>query len=301
MNILITGSSGYIGKKFYDHATQNNISAIGLSRKPSPDQKHIVVPDFLTHRQWSDVFKDIDTVVHTVGLAHVKRPDQDFYTSNFEITKKLAFECINAGVRRFVFLSSVAVYGQNNYPGKVSLSTRLCPQTAYGKSKLLAEEFLLNLHAKGKLDVVLIRPPMVYGPSCPGNIQLLIKAIQRGIPLPFKGINNQRSFICIENLCSAMLQCALHPTAPGNTFLVSDDHDISIETLIQSLAQGINVPPKLFYCPPSLLKGLAKVLGKEETLMKLIGSYQIDITDIQTKLNWYPETKPFDGLLKSAS
>lgn len=303
MNILVTGATGFIGQALCNYLAKNQYNPYVLVRRPSTNlkaKKQFVVDNFQEYKDWNHVFKDINTVVHTAGLAHVKSEDQNFYDVNFELTKKLALECINAGVKRFVFLSSMAVYGKVHYQEPVTLSTPLLPKTAYAHSKLQAEEFLLNLHVKGDLEVIIIRPPVVYGPQCPGNVNLLIKAIKHNIPLPFAGIKNLRSLIYVDNLCHAIMSAALSPHSPGNVFLVSDSEDVSIKTLIQSLAKGLNKSAKLFPFPASLLGRGLKIVGKEDMLMKLIGSFQIDISDIQQKLNWKPIASVQDGLLKTA-
>jgi nucleoside-diphosphate-sugar epimerase len=259
------------------------------------------VHDFLEHDEWEKILDGMDVVIHTAGLAHVKgRPDQDYYHINTEITKKLALECIKAGVKKFVFVSSVAVYGVSSSKKEISLSTPLNPTTPYGRSKTLAEHFLQDLQARGDIEVTIVRPPVVYGPAGPGNVKFLIKAINHNLPMPFAGIQNLRSMIYIDNLCHALMACASSPNSAGHAFLVSDGEDISTEYLIQALAKGLHKSSKLIPFPMSLLKFVLKLVGKEEMLEKIIGSFQIDISDIQQKLGWKPIVTVQEGLIKTA-
>ena len=300
MNILVTGASGFVGNALCDHLSRQGLNAYGLLRKTREDlnvKRQFLVEDFLNHSDWAEILKDMDGVIHTAGLAHVKgRPDKDYYDINTEITKKLALECVKAGVKRFVYISSLAVYGVSSSQDIVAFSTPLNPITPYGHSKLLAEKFLQNLHEKGTLEVVIVRPPLVYGPNAPGNVLTLLKAIKKNMPFPFKSVQNRRSMVFVKNLADALLVCVTHSTAKGNTFFVSDDHPLSIEELIQGLAKGMGKKANLFYVPEFLMKIPFKILGKTETLEKITGSLQLDISHIQNTLGWKPPVSVEEGL-----
>lgn len=199
MNVLVTGANGFVGQHLCDHLTRNGINTYALLRTFSNTlnvKEQFVVKDFFNQEEWGKILNEIDVVIHTAGLAHVKgRPDKDYYDINTKMTEILALECIKTGVSRFVYMSSLSVHGI------YSSETILTPQsschmaTAYGKSKLLAEKMLRDMTKDSNLDVVIVRPPLVYGPSAPGNIRTLVKAIKKGIPFPFMKIKNQRSMI----------------------------------------------------------------------------------------------------------
>lgn len=292
MNILVTGANGFVGRELSNYLFKNGLNPFGLLRKKEKElnvKQQFIVDNFLEHTDWEPILKGMDVVIHTAGLAHAKnRADKDYYEINTEMTKKLALECVKAGVKRLVYISSIAVYGISSSHEIVTLATPLKPTTAYGRSKLLAEEFLNDIQETGKLEIVIVRPPLIYGANAPGNLDLLVKAIKYNLPLPFSTATNLRSMISIQNLCDCLLKSAVDPKAPGNTFLVSDTTDLSTPTLIQYLAKGLNKSPKLFPFPLKLLHFLMKILKKEETLEKIIGSLQLDTSHIQNTLGWKP-------------
>ena len=292
MNLLVVGASGFVGRALCTYMSHQGLNPYGLLRKKQEDlnvKKQFIVQDFLNHSDWGPILKGMDGVIHTAGLAHANgRTDKEYYDINTELTKKLALECIKAGVKRFVYISSVSVYGISSSQDSVTLSTPLHPITPYGHSKLLAEIFLKELQEKGILEVVIIRPPLIYGADAPGNINFLLKAIKYNLPMPFARVKNLRSMMYVLNLCDCLINCAINPKASGNTFLVSDAEDISITTLIQRLAKGLKKSPKLFPFPFKAIQYLLKIAGKEETLEKMTGSLQLDISHIQSTLGWKP-------------
>lgn len=292
MNILVTGASGFVGRGVCKALSLTKHNGYALLRRPQEGlkvKKQFIVEDFLSHSDWEAILKGMDVVIHTAGLAHVKRhPAQNYCDINTEITKKLALECVKAGVKRFVFISTVSIYGVSSSQEIISLLTPYNPITPYGQSKLLAENFLQELYKVGTIETVIIRPPIVYGPAAPGNVQTLLKAIRKGIPLPFAATQNRRSMVFIENLADALLLCATHPKAKGNTYFVSDGRPVSIGELITGLARGMGEKARLFYFPDFLIRTPLKLLGKEEILEKITGSLQLDISDIQKTLGWKP-------------
>jgi nucleoside-diphosphate-sugar epimerase len=304
MNLLVVGANGFVGRALCTHMSRKGLSPYGLLRKTQENldvKKQFIVEDFLNHSDWGSILKGMDGVIHTAGLAHANgRPEKDYYDVNTELTKKLALECVKAGVKRFVFISSISVYGISSSQNIVTLSTPLHPIIPYGLSKLLAENFLKELHKQGVLEVVVIRPPLIYGANAPGNINFLLKAIKCNVPMPFARVKNLRSLLHVENLCDCLINCAINPKAPGNTFLVSDAADISITSLIQHLAKGLNKYPKLFPFPFNLIYYILKIAGKEETLEKLTGSLQLDISHIQKTLGWKPVVSVQEGLEATA-
>lgn len=304
MKILVTGANGFVGRHLCDSLPQKGIHTYALLRKHSKEIKvneQFIVEDYLTFDQWQKILKGIDAVIHTAGLAHVKeRCDKDYQDINTEMTKRLALECAKAGVKRFVFISSTHVHVSSSINGILTPTSPLNPRTSYGKSKLLAEEALREVEKSSDLEVVVVRPPLVYGPHVKGNVRSLLKAIRKNIPLPFAKTQNQRSMVCVDNLVDALALCATHPKAKGKTYFISDDRALSVGELIQRLAKGMGRKAHLFYFPEILLRIPLKLLGKEETLEKITGSLQLDISDIQRDLGWKPVISASEGLKKTA-
>lgn len=304
MNILVTGASGFVGKALCAHIPRHGFNAYGLLRKRQENlkvTKQFIVEDFLKHSDWESILKGMDAVIHTAGLAHVKgRPDKDYYEINTEITKKLALECVKNGIKRFVYISSIHVHASSESPYILTPQSPFNPQTAYGKSKVSAEKCLREIEIHSGLEVVIVRPPLVYGPNVSGNVLTLLRSIQKGLPLPFARTKNKRSMVFVENLADALVLCASHPAAKGNNFFITDNNDLSIEGLIQGLAEGMGKPANLFYLPEILLKIPFKLFRKSDYLGKIIGSLQVDSRDIQETLGWKPLVSGKEGLLETA-
>ena len=210
-----------------------------------------------------------------------------------ESTRRIAEHAVKAGVKRFIFLSSVKVNGDsefnNNKKNKIiDINDKPNPKDNYAKSKLEAENILLEIAAKTNMEVVIVRSPLVYGYGVKGNLAKLIKLIKIGVPLPFSLVKNQRSMIGINNLVDVLLICINHPNASGKTFLVSDGKDLSTKELIQFIASGLGKSANLFPVPISLLKFASYIVGKESEIDRLIGSLQVDITYTSKILNWRP-------------
>ncbi len=303
MNILITGANGFIGRALSEYLSKAQHSVFALVRTPHPDlqvQDQFIVCDFLKQDDWSLIFKGIDVVIHLAGIVHTKGLSvQDYDEINSELTKKLATECVKAGVKRFVFISTVNVHGCSSSKEILTIKSPTKPLLSYGKSKLQAEEILRDIEKKDGLDVVIIRPPVVYGPYAKGNVDLLIKAIQMNIPFPFAGVKNRRSLIYLDNLVDAIALTAIHPDAKGHTYYVSDDHSLCIVELIQKLGKGLEKSPLLFPFPQILLRVPLKLLGKEEMLEKITGSLELDISDIKTSIGWKPVVSVEEGLRRT--
>jgi nucleoside-diphosphate-sugar epimerase len=304
MNILVTGANGFVGRALCDHLTHKGMNTYALLRRPQENlnvKQQFIVENLLEHADWGPILKGINVVIHTAGLAHVRgRPDKDYYDINTEITKKLALECVKAGVKRFVYVSSTHVHVSSASPDILTPESSFNPKTAYGKSKLLAEKALREIEKGSGLEIVIVRPPLVYGPNVSGNVLTLLKAIKKNMPFPFGNIQNRRSMIFIKNLTDALSVCATHSAAHGHTFFVSDDRPLSIGELIQGLATGMDKRANLFYFPEILMKIPFKLLGKSETLEKITGSLQLDISPIQKTLGWRPPVSVEEGLEATA-
>jgi nucleoside-diphosphate-sugar epimerase len=303
MNILVTGASGFVGQHLCDHLTRNGMNTYALLRTFTERLKvkdQFVVKDFLKHTEWEKTLKGMDIVIHTAGLAHVKgRSDEDYYTINTKMTEKLALECVKAGVKRFVYISSMSVHGCSSSVSVLTPQSSCNPLTAYGKSKLLAEKMLRDMEQDGALEVVIVRPPLIYGPFAPGNARILSKAIRKGIPFPFAATKNQRDMVYVENIVDALRVCATHPVAKGNTFFITDNHSLSIGDLIRGLAKGMDRKARLFHLPEACLRIPLRLLKREEILEKIMGSYRLDASAIKEILGWTPPISAAEGLEKT--
>ncbi len=235
-----------------------------------------------------------DAVVHLAARVHVMReraadPLAEFRRVNVEATERLARSAAAAGARRFVFVSSVKVNGEETTAGEAFCADDApAPEDAYGVSKHEAEEALRRVGVETGLEIVVIRPPLVYGPGVKGNFRTMLDWLRRGLPLPLASLDNRRSFVGVDNLCDLILCCLSHPDAANETFLVSDGQDLSTPELLRLAGDAMGLPARLWPCPPSLLKGAAALVGKPGIAQRLCGNLQVDISKTREVLGWHP-------------
>jgi UDP-glucose 4-epimerase len=258
----------------------------------------VAVADQDERTDWTAALKGVQTVVHLAGRVHVMRdrvgdPLAAFRRTNVEGTLNLARQAASVGVRRLVFISSVKVNGE---AGAYRESDPPSPLEPYGLSKLEAEAGLREIAALTGLGVVVIRPPLVYGPDVKANFQALVRAIERGIPLPLGAVPNRRSLVARDNLVDFIVTCLDHPAASGQTFLVSDGEDMSTPTLIRRIAHVMHRPARLLPVPVNVLWAVATITGKRAVAQRLLGSLQVDITKARTMLGWTPPLTVDEGL-----
>ncbi len=305
---LITGAGGFIG-------TALNLALTGLHRptrrafrirQGNGDPDNLVVGNLDEHTDWQRALEGVDAVIHLAGRAHVMRDTAtdslaEYRLINVQATAKLAMDAAKQGVRRLVYLSSVKVNGErttDDHP--FSEIDTPHPEDAYGRSKLEAEQALRDIADETGLEVVILRPPLVYGPGVKGNFLRMIRLIDRGVPLPLASINNRRSLIYIGNLVDAIITCLDVPAAAGKIFLVSDGEDVSTPNLIRKLAGAMGRPSRLMSCPPTLLHIGAALLGKRAAAMRLTGSLAVDSARIRNELSWKPRYSIDQGLNETA-
>jgi nucleoside-diphosphate-sugar epimerase len=243
-------------------------------------------------------------VVHLAGMPQkVKDSDTDslveYRRVNVTGTERLAEKSAASGVKRFIFMSSVKVCGEGKQEPYKEEDKQM-PAGPYSLSKYEAEQKLHEIAAKTRMEVVVIRPPLVYGPGVKANFLNLLKIVSRGIPLPFASINNSRSFIYLGNLIDAVMTCMVHPRAAGNTYLVSDDEDLSTPRLILKIAEAIGKSGRLFFFPPNLLRLIARLIGKTDSLNRLQNSLSVDISKICSDLDWRPCHSVDEGVTATA-
>lgn len=273
-NILVTGASGFVGSHFIDYLIKYNINYSVFSER------------ILSNYRLSD-YGRVDVIVHLAGLAHNKaRSDGEIYNVNTQGTIELAKKAKMNGVKRFVFMSSVAVYGTDTQ-SPITEDTQLSPITSFAKSKYEAELGLLSLSDKN-FEVVIIRTPLVYGRYAPANFNLLLKLVSKLPVLPFGLTNNRRSYIAAANLSDFILVCVNHLKAAGEIFLVSDEYAISTEEFTNAISEGLDKKSCQLPIPVWLMYIVAKLVGKTETAKQLLASFELDRSKAERVLNWTP-------------
>ncbi|MFJ4373771.1 UDP-glucose 4-epimerase family protein [Pseudomonas japonica] len=306
-SVFLTGASGFIGSAVYKTlAGMDSFAVTAVSRTQalsSIGAGCVIKGDPLDAKtDWQSHLKGVDVVIHCASRAHVMDDVQadlldEYRKSNVEGTIHLARQAVSAGVRRFIFISSIKVNGEGTTPGKPYRTDDVpAPVGAFGIAKLEAEQALLELAVQSSIEVVIIRPVMVYGPGAKGNFLSMMKWLDRGIPLPFASIANSRSLVAIDNLVSLIVTCVDHPAAENQVFLVSDDEDLSTPMLLRRMARALNRPVLLVPLGEGWLKWLLGMLGKSSIAKRLFGSLQVDISKTRTLLGWTPVVGVDDAL-----
>lgn len=295
MNILVTGLTGFVGQSLIPHliAQGHSVTAISRDANRSLFGCKIITCDLNSPLSFGDAISGNDVVIHLAGRAHIlnetsQDPYQAYAEINVKATKNLALLASKSGVRRFIFLSSVKVNGEETTALPFNENNRPNPQDDYGKTKLEAEHVLLEIAKKMQMQVVIIRPPLIYGVGVKANFKNLIKLCQSKIPLPFGAIHNKRSMVYVENLIDFIALCITHPKAANETFLISDDEDVSTTTLVRTIRTTLGLPSLLLPIPQSWIVFMLNLIGKKSLAMRLCGSLQVDITKAKTLLGWKP-------------
>jgi nucleoside-diphosphate-sugar epimerase len=305
MTILVTGAGGFVGQFLCARFMQIGMSVRAVVRHAvSVPEKcdGVILEDIEGFTDWHGALISIDTVVHLAARVHVMHdtasdPLSAFRSVNVQGTLNLARQAAAAGVKRFVFISSVKVNGESTQPGHAFTETDAPnPQDAYGLSKFEAEQGLRQIAADTGLEVVIIRPPLVYGPGVKANFAALMRAVQRGWPLPLGAVHNQRSLVALDNLVDFIVTCITHPKAASQTFFVSDGQDLSTTDLVRGMAQAAGVSARLLPVPVWVLQSGAALLGQGAMAQRLCGNLQIDISKARHLLAWAPIISIEEGL-----
>ena len=308
MKVLLTGATGFIGKALVAELIQQNFHISIIVRQKTnlfPDEvKQFVVGDFESNPDFSTSLAEIDCVIHLAGRAHVIDKAKaslldEFRKVNTELTLNLAKQAVTARVERFIFLSSIRVNGNQNTQPFLEIDIPN-PQEPYAISKYEAEQGLINLAKNSNLEVVIVRPPLVYGNNVPGNFGRLVQWAGSRIilPLPLGAVNNARTLIAIDNLVSFIITCTLHPKAANEVFLISDDDNLSTTQLLKKIAKAFNKKALLLPIPVSWMVFVAKLLGKEADAVRLFSSLIVDSSKARDLLEWYPVTTMDEQLNK---
>jgi nucleoside-diphosphate-sugar epimerase len=311
LKILVTGATGFVGAPLIELLSSQGHQVIGTVRAaPLPGDSFSgvefkAVGDIHGSLDWMPHLTCIDAVVHLANRAHVMNESDAnllalYRTINTEGTLQLARQAAAAGVKRFIFISSVKVNGESTLPGqRFSPASENIPTDPYGLSKYEAEQGLKELILKTAMDVVIIRPPLIYGPGVKANFLKMVQWVEKGFPLPLGSIANQRSLLGIDNVLNFISVCLTHPKAAGKTFLISDDHDVSTTKLLKEIASAMHRPPRLLPIPQFVLEKGLILLGQGHMAERLCGSLQLDITLAKTLLSWKPPFSFKDQLNKT--
>lgn len=308
--ILVTGATGFVGRFLCTRLLTEGCHVRGtLLASESPlslvaGVEPVVIEPIGPDTPWDHALSGIDTIIHLAARVHIMAdqsadPLTEFRLVNSEGTKRLACDAARAGVRRMVFISSIKVNGEEaTIP--YTEDSPVQPTDPYGVSKWEAEEALRLIEANTGLQVVVVRPTLVYGPGVRANFLNLMKVVHRGIPLPFASIVNRRSLIYVGNLVDALIACAIHPDAAGRTFLVSDGEDVSTSELVRRIAAALGVPARLFPVPVLLMRLTGTLTGKSEEVNRLTGTLAVDSSRIRRQLGWKPPFTMEEGVRASA-
>jgi|SRR5690625_626329 len=309
--VAITGANGFVGRRTVGTflALGTRVRAIcrteaGVDMVPSGADSR-VVGDIDTHTDWSGVLENVNTVVHLAARVHVMNdhasdPLALYREVNVNGTVQLARAAAEVGVRRFVFVSSIKANGEATAETPFSESSVPAPVDPYGISKLEAEQALHAIAAETGLEVVVLRPPLIYGPGVGANFRRLLNAVSRGVPLPFGAIENRRSLLFVGNMVNALVQCVEHPSAAGETFLVSDGPSVSSAELVTEISYALGRRPRLLRISPALLDAVGRVTGRRAAVQRLVGSLEVDSSRIRKVLDWTPPYSMREGLLETA-
>jgi len=310
--ILVTGASGFVGRALLAALVQSGKPTRACCRsrnlKKLDGAELLTGIDLTSELNFEALLSGVSVVIHTAARVHVLRessanPTLAYRLMNTEATLRLALEAANRGVRRFIFLSSIKVNGEETQPGQpFSTDSVPCPQDAYGQSKWEAELGLLQIAEQTGMEVVIIRAPLVYGPGVKANFARMINWVEKGWLLPFGGVkSNQRSMVGIDNLIDLLIVTTRHPAAANQVFLVSDDEDLSTSTLLMRLAFALGQPSKLITVPEKVLLWSAKLIGQYASMQRLLGSLQADITKTKQILGWSPILSVDESLARAVA
>ena len=306
----MTGAAGFVGCSVVEQLLNGHYGVRGCSR-----QKNVRIPnnaefyttdDMSESTDWHQALQNVDVVIHAAARVHVMKdsstdPLAKFRNVNTAGTLNLARQAADASIKRFIFISSVKVNGEMTSDERpFTPDDKYIPSDPYGLSKYEAEQGLLSLAKETGMEVVIIRPPLVYGPDVKANFASMMLWVKKGIPLPFGAVNNQRSLIALGNLVSFIIHCIDHPKAANEIFLISDGEDVSTTELLKKVAKAFQVHSWLIPIPVSWMKLAAKIVGKGDVADRLFSSLQVDSSKARDLLGWQPVITMDEQLKKTA-
>lgn len=295
MRVLVTGVTGFVGRILAETLAERGYMVRGAVRAdrdvPPAVSEKVIVGDIGSRTDWSAALRQVDAVIHTAARAHIVGDSPSnaalYMETNAEGTKRLARAARDAGVRRFVYLSSVKVNGEETAERAYGANDEPHPRDMYGESKWAGEQHLKELCASSQMECVIVRSPLVYGPGVKANFLRLMRWVDRGVPLPLATVANRRSLVSLWNLTDFLVHTLQHPAAPG-TWMVSDGEDVSTPDLIRAIAAAMRRPARLLPVPVSLLQFGGLLLGRRSDVARLCGSLTVDISATRAQLGWAP-------------
>jgi len=305
LKLLLTGSTGFIGSRLATVLHSNpdiNLTAAVRRRIEIPAAHIVEVQGLDANTDWSAALTGQQVVIHAAARAHIIKdevpdPLAEYRRVNVGGTLNLGRQAAAAGVQRFIFISSINVNGEQTSLGSpFSVDDVVAPKDVTGVSKWEAEQGLQQLASETGMEVVIIRPPLVYGPGVKGNFASMISLVKKGLPLPLGAIHNKRSLVAVDNLVDLIITCIDHPAAANQVFLAGDGQDLSTTELLRGVAEAMGKPSRLIPVPASMLKLGATMLGKKAVAQRLLGSLQVDISKARSLLGWEPPVSVEEGL-----
>ncbi len=309
--VLVTGANGFIGNRLCKVLLKSGYAVRAGFRQLNSSinciiQDQVIVGDINLSTNWKNALQNVDCIVHLAARVHVMKdsaidPLAEYRKVNVDGALNLARQAAQAGVHRFIFISTIKVNGEQTFPGRPFTEKDVpVPVDPYGISKYEAEKKLRALADETGMEVVIIRPVLVYGPGVGGNFASMMYYLCKGIPLPFGAIHNQRCLLALDNLVDLLVTCIDHPSAANQIFLVSDGKELSTTELLRRMATALNVPSRLIPIPEKLLMLGATILGKQAVVLRLLGSLQVDITKTRVFLGWSPPVRADEALHDAA-
>jgi nucleoside-diphosphate-sugar epimerase len=309
LTILVTGASGFVGSAVLNEALRRGLKIRPVFRTIDSSIKHyetVIVPELNGATDWSQSLRGVDVLIHAAARTHYMKDKAldslvEYRRVNVHGTINLARQAAHAGVRRFVFISSIKVNGESTDCGCLfTADDDPAPGDAYSLSKAEAELLLMQVAHTTGMEVTIIRPPLIYGAGVKGNFLNLIKLVKSGLPLPLGSvIHNRRSFVGLDNLVDLILVCAKHPQAANQIFLISDGEDLSTSELLVRMGKALGRPTLLLRFPPGIISFVASLFGKRLIFDRLLGSLQVDIRKTCELLDWIPSVTIDEGLSKA--
>ena len=308
-NVLVTGAGGFIGRALCAHLAEAGVPHVAAVRAIAAEDakrpNYVALGDFAS-ADWHEVLGGVDAVVHLAGRTHVMGSDAGtptpFIVANIHVTRRLVDAAARAGVRRIVFASTVKVYGESTRPGRpFRAGDPPAPQDAYAHSKAEAENVLREISAERRLDAVVLRLPLTYGPGVKGNFRTLLASVAEMRPLPLRGIVNRRSLLYVGNAVSAIEAALASPGLGGEALPIADAETVSTSELVVKLAQALRVELRVFALPTAFLRGAAMIIGRGGDAMRLVDSLEVDATRFRQATGWIPPYSLDEGLAATAA
>jgi nucleoside-diphosphate-sugar epimerase len=306
--ILLTGATGFVGRATLAASAERGVAVTAATRDdaiPAGAAKSVRIGDLAHEHSWERALENVDAVIHLAARVHVMRdsaadPLTGYRAINVCGTARLARSAVAAGVRRFVFVSSVKVHGEATTDEPFTSVSPLAPVDPYARSKAEAEAVLSEISSGTKLEVVVVRPPLVYGPGVGANFLTLLQLVNRGVPLPLGKVRNRRSLIYVGNLADVLLTAATSPERVSGPFLVADGPPVSSPELVCRIARALGRPARLLPVPPTLLRATASLTGHSDAVARLLDSLEVDASAAASALRWTARFNMNEGLLLTA-